>query len=172
MPPLSTVELAPLQDKDWWTTATDLEEGKRRGVYIMSRRNFSFPMFDKFDIPNSSISCPKREVTTVASQALWGLNNDVTFRQAREFAARLVRQEADNSSAWIEAAWRLALARRPSEEEKEEALALLETLISKNVVPSEESLPEGLALLGSRRASALTELCLTIFNLNEFVYID
>ena len=172
IPPLSTVELAPLRIKEWWATPADPAEGRRRGVYIMSRRNFTFPMFDKFDVPNTSVSCPQREVTTVAPQALWGLNSDVTFRQAREFAARSVRQEGDDSSAWVEAAWRLALARGPSKQEKEEALALLERLASKEVERSEGPLPEGLAQLGPRRAAALTELCLTIFNLNEFVYID
>ena len=172
IPPLSTVELEPLRRKKRWVTPTDPAEGRRRGVYIMSRRNFTFPMFDKFDVPNTSISCPQREVTTVAPQALWGLNSDVTFRQAREFAARSVGQAGDDSSAWVEKAWRLALAREPSEQEKEEAQALLERLASKDVEPSEESLPEGLAQLGPRRAAALTELCLTIFNLNEFVYID
>ena len=178
IPPLSTVELAPLRIKEHWVTPTDPAEGRRRGVYIMTRRNFTFPMFDKFDVPNSSISCARREVTTVAPQALWALNNDVTFRQAREFAARLVGQEGDNPSAWVEAAWRLALAREPSAEEKEEALelmrnlTLLETLASKDQGQSGEPLPEALVQLEPRRAAALTQLCLTIFNLSEFVYID
>ncbi len=172
IPPLSETELAPLRIKAWWVTPADPAEGRRRGVYIMVRRNFTFPMFDKFDIPNPSVSCPRREVTTVAPQALWGLNSTVTFQQAKQLATRLVGQEGDNPSRWIESAWRLALARPPSAKEKQEARTLLATLASKNRDNVIEPLPDTMLRLEPGRAAALIQLCLTIFNLNEFMYVD
>ena len=172
IPPLSTVELAPLRHKAWWVAPADESEGRRRGVYIMTRRNFTFPMFDKFDVPNSSFSCARREVTTVAPQALWALNNEAIYRRAQELAQRLVGEEGREPEAWVEAAWSRALARRPSAQEKREALALFQNLSQQEAADSEKSYPEPLASLGTARAAALTQLCLTVFNLNEFLYVD
>ena len=173
MPPLSKTELAALRSKKRWVPPSDPAESYRRGIYIMVRRNFTFPMFEKFDTPNPSSSCPQREVTTVAPQALWTLNNAMTFEQAKHFAARLVKGNGDDPTAWVEAAWRLALSRRPTAEEKQEVLQLMEQLLtSDGEPPDSEVLPEPLAKLGSSRALALANLCLALFNLNEFVYID
>jgi hypothetical protein len=173
MPPLSRSELSALRVKPWWVTPADPTEANRRAVYILSRRNFSFPMFDKFDRPDSSSSCPRRDVTTVTPQALWTLNNQVSYEQARQFAARLVKEGGDNPSAWVASAWRTALTRLPSATERREALDLMERLTSqaRRKQPA-ESLPYDLARLGLERAMALTELCLTIFNPNEFAYVD
>ena len=172
-PPLSTLEMAPLRIKSRWVTPADPAEARRRGIYIMVRRNFTFPMFDKFDVPNSSVSCARRDMTTVAPQALWALNNQTSFHQAQQFAARLVREGGEAPSEWVETAWRLGLSRQPSPGEKQEALELLQRLELQNTGEQDrDSLSKELADLGPQRAAALTQLCLTVYNLNEFVYID
>ena len=122
-PSLTTAELMPMRIKSWWVTPADPTEANRRAVYILSRRNFTFPMFDRFDRPESSASCPVREVTTVAPQALWGLNNQITYEQAEKFAARLMRENGKDPGDWVRAAWRLALSREPSAVEEREAAA-------------------------------------------------
>ena len=172
IPPLSTVELAPLRHKAWWVTPADPTEGRRRGVYIMTRRNFTFPMFDKFDVPLSSSSCARREVTTVAPQALWALNNDAIYLRAQELATRLVREEGDQPEVWVGTAWRRTLSRKPGPREREEALALFQNLSREESAESDQSWPQPLAQLGPQKAAALTQLCLTLFNLNEFMYVD
>ncbi|MBI3667407.1 MAG: PSD1 domain-containing protein, partial [Acidobacteria bacterium] len=121
MPPLSKSEMAALRIKPWWVPPADPSEADRRAVYILSRRNFTFPMFDKFDRPESSTSCPRREETTVAPQILWTLNNQSTYAEAQQFAARLVKERGDKPTAWVDAAWRIALAREPSPIEVTEA---------------------------------------------------
>ncbi|MFN8006372.1 MAG: DUF1553 domain-containing protein [Terriglobia bacterium] len=108
MPPLSTAELTALRIKEVWVPPSDPAEANRRGVYIMSRRNFMFPMFDKFDRPDPATSCPRRDMTTVAPQALWSLNNDIAYRQARQFAARLLRDYGKDPSSWVNGAWQIA----------------------------------------------------------------
>ena len=160
MPPLAPAELAALRIKPWWVTPADPADANRRAVYILSRRNFSFPMFDKFDRPDPAASCPRRDVTTVAPQALWLLNNQTSYQQAREFAARLKKQHGEDPAAWIDAAWNLALARPPSANEKQEALALMDKLRTDR--PKDDQDP----------GAALTQLCLAIFNLSEFAYVD
>src|SRR5437899_1917858 len=83
MPPLSKVELGALRNAKEWTTPADPREANRRGIYVTVRRNFSFPLFDRFDMPVNAESCPRRDVTTVAPQVLWTLNNQISFAEAQ-----------------------------------------------------------------------------------------
>jgi hypothetical protein len=170
-PPLAETELAPLRIKAEWVPLAHAEQGNRRGIYILARRNFTFPMFDKFDRPESSVSCPGREMTTVAPQALWTLNSRVAYGQAERFAARLVKEHGLNAGSWIDAAWRLALSRAPSPSERQEALDLMEQL-KQTQKDLKQPAPAGLENLDAKQAAALVDLCLTLFNLNEFLYVD
>jgi len=173
MPPLSKSEINALRDKATWVVTADPAEANRRGIYVLSRRNFMFPLFDKFDRPDPAASCPRREMTTVAPQALWLLNNEVSLRQAIQLANRVVREQGINPEAWVQAAWRLTLARQPSVKEAQEALDLMETLANRGTDENwADSFPKELARLNRSQAGALVKLCLTLFNLNEFVYID
>ncbi len=85
VPPLGPDEGAPA----YWIVSADPAEHTRRGLYILQRRNFRFPMFDVFDLPINAVSAPSRDVTTVAPQALWLLNNGTVSRQTAAFAARI-----------------------------------------------------------------------------------
>lgn len=172
MPPLSPSEMAALRVKSWWVTPADPSEAARRAVYIVSRRNFSFPMFDKFDRPDAATSCPRREMTTVAPQALWALNNAVSYELAKQLAERVVNQNPAHSPAWIEAAWGIALARKPSAQESKEALALLEKLTGQARSKLKADSPSEIASLEPAVAAGLVQLCLTVFNLNEFIFVD
>lgn len=172
MPPLSPAEMTALRVKSWWVTPADPAEANRRAVYILSRRNFSFPMFDKFDRPDAASSCPRREMTTVAPQALWTLNNAISYELAKRLAERVVRQHPGDTPAWIATAWNIGLARKPSTQEGREALLLLEKLTgqarSKLKADSTSEIPSVEPAL----ANGLVQLCLTIFNLNEFIFVD
>ena len=125
-------------------------------------------------MPVNAESCPRRDVTTVAPQVLWTLNNQISFAEAQLFATRLVKEAGDNSSAWTDKAWSIALARPPSAQEKQEALAMMAKLAALGPTKRDagDPLPEELAKLGPARAEALTKLCLAIFNLDEFIYVD
>ena len=180
VPALADDEIAALREPWHWPVSADPAEHTRRGIYIMVRRNFRFPMFDVFDVPIASVSCPERNVTTVAPQALWGLNNRSVFRQAQEFAGRVVRKTGDDPDRFVDHAWKLALARAPTAREKSEALTLFHNFVNKAqagaaVGPVAEPLenpPASLAALPGERAAALVKLCLGIYNLNEFLFID
>src|SRR5205823_3724199 len=131
-PPLAEDEQAVGGGGSQWPVNADPAEHNRRGIYILSRRNFTYPVLQAFDSPDNAVSCPERDVTTVAPQALWFLNNNIAFQQALQFAGRLVSETGDQPSKWIEQAWRLALARRPTELEQQQALALIESLARSN----------------------------------------
>jgi hypothetical protein len=157
VPPLAEDEIASLRDHFRWPVSADPREHTRRGMYIMVLRNFRFPMFAAFDAPVTSVSCPTRDVTTVAPQALWSLNNRSVYRQAVEFAARVRKEAGEKPADQIDRAWLIALARHPSDDETKEALALIDSLAKR---------------AGEEHDDPLAELCLALFNLNEFVFAD
>ncbi len=173
VPALADDEISALREPWQWTVSADPKEHTRRGLYILVRRNFRFPMFEVFDSPVNSVSSPRRDVTIVAPQTLWSLNNRRAFRQAQQFAGRLVREAGRELPACVDRAWAVALGRPPSDTEKSEALQLIETLSasSASAAPLEDP-PAELAKLPPERAAALAKLCLAIFNLNEFMFID
>jgi hypothetical protein len=177
MPPMSAEELSSMRDPWQWVVAADPSEHTRRGLYILVRRNFRFPMFEVFDAPVNAVSCPARDVTTVAPQALWLLNHDVAYRQAQALAARVVREAGTEPAAWVDRAWRLVLSRAADPDEIADGVALIDGLSQPDAdappagAPTAE-LPAELAALGPDRAGGLVAFCLTLFNLNEFAFVD
>ncbi|MCC6797845.1 MAG: PSD1 domain-containing protein [Candidatus Hydrogenedentes bacterium] len=157
LPPLEKDEGAP----GYWFASADPADHNRRGLYILQRRNFRFPMFDVFDLPVNAVSAPARDTTTVAPQALWLMNNSIAVKQAEAFAARLMQSPKENPNApapdaatLVQNAWRIALGRNPTDAERLEAITLMGT-----IAPT--STKDG-----------LTQLCLAIFNMQEFAYVD
>jgi hypothetical protein len=153
IPPLTPEEMAGLKDASQWPVGLDKTEYTRRSVYLYVKRSFRMPLFEVFDMPDTSFSCERRNVTTVAPQALALMNNDFVLEQARYFAERLIRDSGENPANWIDAAWQASMARPAVDAERQDALRFLQQ--------QQTSPKEGLA-----------HLCLTIFNMNEFAYID
>jgi hypothetical protein len=102
-------------------------------------------MFETLDLADTVSSCPQRQVTTVAPQALTLFNGEFTQKQARALAERLLNEAGDDANLQIELVYRLALCREPTEPERMQVRAFL----------TDES---------------LEELCRVVLNLNEFVY--
>ncbi len=156
-PPLAADELAALRDRWHWPVSADPKSHTRRGIYIVVRRNFRFPMFEMFDAPVPAVSCPSRSVTTVAPQALWNLNNASVHLQAKHLAERIVAQTKGDREQSLTALWWAALSRPPTEQELTEASAYLD-----KPTPSP----------GPLTKARLAPLCLAMFNLTEFAFID
>ena len=129
---------------DQWPATIDPREQVRRSVYIYAKRSFPYPMFTTFDVPDSSISCSRRDETTVAPQALAMINSAFMIEQAQAFAERIAASTSEPSEQ-VRQAWLHALGREPNAEEIQDAQALL----SGN--------------------DGLTQLCLLTLNLNEFL---
>ncbi|MBX7169076.1 MAG: PSD1 and planctomycete cytochrome C domain-containing protein [Pirellulales bacterium] len=171
MPPLVNEELT---NKAAWVVNADPQQHVRRGLYVIVRRSFRFPLFDIFDAPVNAVSCAGRDCSTVAPQALWLLNNQVAQQQSCQLAARLVRESGPSDpAAWLERGWRLAVQRAPSEEERSETWRLLEAPLrdADTSLPAGE-LPAELAQLPPAQAAGLMDFCLALVNLNEFLFID
>ena len=80
-------------------------------------------------------------------------------------------EETGDVASWVDKAWKLALGRAPTSEEKRDSLTLIETLGKSSNKPL-ENVPAALKSLPPQQADALTEFCLALFNLNEFMYVD
>jgi hypothetical protein len=148
VPPLGGEELTGLFDaKGKWPVTKDPAEHTRRSVYVLVRRTFLYPLLSAFDPPEVMTSCPRRLQTVVPAQALALLNSPLAREQADAFARRLVKECGADQEAAVARAWQLAFGRRPTRDETDRALAFL-------------------------HSRALADLCLALFNANEFVYVD
>lgn len=153
-PPLPP-EIVSTLLKNQWPVTKDPSEYDRRSIYLFVRRNLRYPLFDAFDKPDTNQSCPRRNVSTIAPQALILLNSGFSLEQAERLAARLRKQRLKDVDARIDACYRLCLGRPPSGDE----LTLARKFLSSAARDGDSD-------------SAWTEFCLSMFNLNEFVYID
>lgn len=141
--PAAALEANTDKDKIW--KASDEREASRRSIYTFIKRGLVVPMLETLDLADTVSSCPQRQVTTVAPQALTLFNGDFVNAQVRHFAARLKREAGDDAEKQITLAWRLALCREPSATELAQMKSFLQT-------------------------EPLEQLCRVVLNLNEFVY--
>lgn len=118
-----------------------------RSLFLIQKRNTRAPLLESFDLPDNSTSCPRRQVSTIAPQALTLLNDPLTREAAHAFANRVQKEAGSEPSRQVEWAFLLALQRRPT---KDEAAACQQL----------------------RAKQGLAALCRALINLNEFAYID
>ena len=76
-----------------WQVARDPAEHDRRSIYLIAKRNLRLPFLEVFDAPASSTSCPRRESSTHAPQALELLNGRLANELAAAFADRLRKRD-------------------------------------------------------------------------------
>ncbi|RIK81373.1 MAG: hypothetical protein DCC67_08285 [Planctomycetota bacterium] len=141
---------------DGWGTSTP-EEQARRSVYIFVKRSLLTPLLTAFDLPDVDASCEARFVTTQPSQALAMLNSEFVNEQAGRFAQRVKADAGDDRRQQAAHAVRLALLREASPDEIEEGLKLMSRVADRH---------------GGDADEALRYWCLTLLNLNEFIYLD
>jgi mono/diheme cytochrome c family protein len=148
---------------------TDTPDGPgvwRRSVYLFVKRSVRHPLMEVLDAPDASASCGRRAVTTVPTQALTLLNDPFVRARARDFAARVLGEVGPDPGRQVERAFRLALARPPTERERRDGLALLGARAAARA-RSGEALAPAHAHLG-----ALADLCHALFTTNELVHVE
>jgi hypothetical protein len=121
-------------------------------------------MLEAFDVADPNAVCPVRNTTTVAPQALSLMNNDFVLEQARNLAERLQKECGTSLIQQVDWAFRLTLGRSPTPAELSKSLAFLNRQRS---VVSRISDPKA-----NSADAALADFCQTLFNLNEFLYVD
>jgi hypothetical protein len=141
---------------DGWGQSTP-EEQSRRSMYIHVKRSLLTPLLTAFDFPDVDSSCEGRFVTTQPGQALAMLHGEFANEQASNLAHRVVTEVGAEPRAQVAHALLLALQRPASEDEIAEGMELLNRLEKER---------------GQAPGEALKYWCLTVLNLNEFVYLD
>jgi hypothetical protein len=82
-------------------------------------------MFTAFDFAEPDQVNGQRDVTTVAPQALFMLNNQFVVDISTRVADRILSQKLPDDTARVRFAYAYALCRYPTEEETKRALAFL-----------------------------------------------
>lgn len=114
-PPMNNRLTSISRNQDW-----DVSEGRekyRRGLYILFRRATPFPMLTTFDSPDSTTSCPSREISNSPLQSLTLLNDPVFFECAQYLGQHVSGGQWSNEEAWITEAFHRTLSRDPTDEE-------------------------------------------------------
>lgn len=147
----------------------DEREANRRSIYVFVKRSLLLPEMELLDFADTTTSCEQRPVSTIPTQALTLLNGEFLNEEARHFAKRLVREAGGDALAQIDRAFRLALCRPPTAEEKLSAQAFLDRQALRI---AEEDRTNAVQPPRNPADVALEALCLVLYNLNEFVYVD
>jgi Protein of unknown function (DUF1553)/Protein of unknown function (DUF1549) len=157
-----------------WRITPDPAQHTRRSLYLFAKRNVRQPLLEAFDQPDTLGSCAVRGVSTFAPQALILMNGPLAQEQSKWMAAELMK--TGKPEEWITAAYRRALGRPPTEQETKRLAAFFDEqakLIGANKAAGKpigepSGLPDGADPV---RARALADVCLALFNLNEFVFV-
>jgi hypothetical protein len=131
--------------KGWYPSPAD--KASVRSVFLVQKRTVRVPMLEMFDQPENANSCARRNVSTVAPQALTLLNSPFAIDAANALAERIKRDAGDDAGSQVDRAFALLLQRPPATDERD-------------------------ACARFRQDHSLEELSRTLLNLNEFIYID
>jgi mono/diheme cytochrome c family protein len=134
---------------------------KRRSIYFMVKRSQLIPMMQVFDSPEPLASVGNRPSTTIASQALMFMNSPQVREYAGGLAARLGNATGPDR---VDHVYLAAISRKPTDVERTSAVQFLHT-------QSTSYQSDGKSVDESDRL-ALTDLCQTVFSLNEFIFVD
>jgi hypothetical protein len=126
----------------------------RRSVYSPVFRNALPEIFEAFDFADPSVCTGRRNVSTVAPQALFLMNNPFILKQSEAAAQRLLGEKGDDA-ARLTRAFRLALGRPPTAGERRAAEAFL-------AKASDEK----------ARSAAWAQLVQALFASIDFRYVD
>ena len=163
--------------RTWWEPDSE-EERNRRSVYMLQQRVLVSPLISVFDGPNISESCDVREVTTVTPQVFALFNSKFAHQKSHAMAERLLREVGTDPARQVERAFQLTLQRQPTAAEKVRGMKFLGVesglpgteLSLKQVAYSPES-AESLPSNG-KTGRSLSDFCLAMFNLNEFIFLQ
>jgi hypothetical protein len=153
-------------DKIW--KPSEPAESSRRTIYTFIKRSMVVPMLEVLDLCDSTRSAARRDVTTIAPQALSLFNGDFVNDQARDLVHRVVSEVGADPRRQIERAFLLTLCRPPTESE----MARLRLFLDAESKETSSINGQNANEVTEVSYAALQQMCRAILNLNEFVYSD
>ena len=119
----------------------------RRSIYRYVVRTTPDRFLTTLDCPDPANLTAKRMTTTTPLQSLALYNNDFMLRQARYFAQRIEAEAGEDVSGQVNRAFELSLCRLPQGQEQQFAISFV-------------------------KQYGLFALCRSLFNTNEYLYVD
>jgi hypothetical protein len=139
------------------------QPSSHRSVYLLMLRNSMPPDLTAFNLPDAIAVTGKRDPSTLATQALYLLNNPFIVEQSRRFAERL-KAAAVEQSERIRLAYRHAFSRAPSADELQQA----EDFIRETDLALASSQSDG----AKDQSDTWAAFCQTLLVSNELRYVD
>jgi hypothetical protein len=168
-----------IETRGGWSRSPAESDRNRRSLYVFVRRNLKYPLFDAFDAPDTNVTCPERNISVNAPQALMLMNSELILDTARHLAGRVLAGADDRADlpGLVRAAYRLTLGRHAEAPEVDRGVAFLEAQPALLSARAEDArslglpapMPEGHDLA---QGAALVDYCHVLINLNEFVFVD
>jgi hypothetical protein len=151
-----------------WKPDANVADQNRRSIYIFTKRNMRYPLFDAFDWPDLHNSCSRRPMTTTAPQALLLLNGDLALDQAKAWSTRLLTKHGADDAALVAEAYRAAWGRPAASDEvrlgvrfiNDQATRITKKTAGQPMTPA------------AARAAAVADFCHAVLNANEMLYVD
>ena len=154
---------------DGLVTAKPTTAGWRRTIYVQQRRKEIPTILEAFDLPQMNPNCVERPSSTVASQALHLLNNQMVRDLSVEFARRIENEVGSDWYGQVERAYQIALSREPTNDEKQLALETIEKLTAAWKTQPADSKNDDKVKPETR---ALAAFCHVVMNSAGFVFVD
>ena len=161
--------------KGAWEPTPEVDQHARRSVYLFVKRNIPVPLLEAFDAPDTLVSCGRRNASIHAGQALALLNSPFLDEQARAFARRLLDEVGPDPGLLAGRAIEVALSRPPTPEERARARSFLERqarLLRAEGTSRGPGAGRPADGVDPALSGAVSDLCLVLFNLDEFLYVD
>ena len=165
-------DVASLLYKGTWEPTPSKAEQSRRTIYRFVKRNLRPTLMTSFDAPDTLVSCSQRSDSIHAGQALTMLNSPQTNQYAQALAQDAMRKLSnldvppkDKMRHYVSTVYQRILSRKPTTQETKLAMEFIAQQLS--LIRSEGG-DETNATNNLR--VALTDLCLVLFNLDEFLY--
>ena len=130
----------------------------RRSIYIEVRRNHLEPLLMAFDKPTPFTTMGRRVVSNSPAQPLIMLNNEFVHQQAAIWADALLKTGNANTGELVNRAYLQAFGREPEAWETGAAVEFVEQ--------------QQRAARGDSLKQPLADLCHTLFNVKEFIFIN
>jgi hypothetical protein len=146
-----------------WDADQRLADRNRRSIYVLAKRNFSYPLFAAFDQPDRVNSCPTRATTITAPQALAMLNGEFALAQAKCLSRVLLAAHGHNSGQLIRTAYLRTFHREPDRDEIELAKKFLER--QSRALASNDGIDASFAV-------AVADFCHALLNSAEFLDVE
>ena len=150
-----------------WETGTP-DQQRRRGMYVVTRRNLAVPMLTAFDRPDANVTCTRRESSNTPMQSLTQMNDPLFVDAARALAIGVIKEPPRDFATRLDRLFEKCLARPPTAQEQRTFARLLERVAQ--IYRRDPAAADALVRTGEKSVIASwTIVARTVMNLDEFI---